>query len=241
MTDEFGFAVRPMTEAERKYSYTQSAQIRGQTGNIGFLRADMDTTGEGFYSTWNDFNREWKTQEFKDELDSVVNTLRSGDSEVHFLRNRTALEFYCCCHPDAAIDSFGNYGLRVDTEQYSYMMRVNPGKGEYNLYCYCYRRELLDQHLKEAERGIRFIDSSYKELFYLKDGDRIQITYRDGAKEEYVCRYIDPTHLEVGGGVCNLFHICEFAEHMEDIGARVEPVTDKEIASRSKERRDKER
>ena len=40
--------VRPMTEAEQLYSYTQSQQIQGQTGCIGYLRADMDTDGNGF-------------------------------------------------------------------------------------------------------------------------------------------------------------------------------------------------
>ena len=238
MADELGFTVRPMTEAEHKYSYTQSAQLRGQTGNIGFLRADMDTNGQGFYSTWNDFNREWKTQDFRDELDRVIGALRSKESPVHFLRNRTDLERYCLSHPEAVIDSHNNYGFRADTKNYAYMMRVTPAQGEYNLYCYCYRRGPLDRHLKEAERGIRFIDSGYGELFRIPDGGRIQITYRDGAKEEYVCRYIDPTHLEVGGGSCNLFHTCEFAEHMEGIGARAEPAADKEVTpqDRGKER-----
>ncbi len=32
--------LRPMTQEERLYSYTQSSQIGSQTGNIGHLRAD---------------------------------------------------------------------------------------------------------------------------------------------------------------------------------------------------------
>ena len=43
--------VRPMTKPEMMYCYTQSQQIRSQTGNIGYLRADMDTNGKGFFST----------------------------------------------------------------------------------------------------------------------------------------------------------------------------------------------
>ena len=42
--------IRPITKTERMYCYTQSQQIRSQTGNIGYLRADMDTDGTGFFA-----------------------------------------------------------------------------------------------------------------------------------------------------------------------------------------------
>ncbi len=29
-------------------------------------------------------------------------------------------------------------------------MRLNPYKGEYNLYCYCYVRDWLNKHLKQG-------------------------------------------------------------------------------------------
>jgi hypothetical protein len=37
--------------------------------------ADMDSNGEGFFSSWDDFRKDLKTQEFKDELDAVINEL----------------------------------------------------------------------------------------------------------------------------------------------------------------------
>ena len=218
-------SIRPMTEAERMYCYSQSGQIRSQTGNIGYLRADMDSNGLGFFSTWNGFRDDLKTQAFKDELDEVINHYRFGLVEA-FLKNRTEPTKYCYGHMDAHIPGDRNeFGFRVDTEKYSYMMRLNPGKGEYNLYCYCYRQDWLDRHLKEAERGIRFIDSRYNNLFRLKDGGKIRIIWRDGEQEEKICRYIDSTHLEVGSGPLNIYHICEFAERMEGGGAKVEPVS----------------
>ena len=39
---------RAMIEAEDKYTFRQSSQISSQTGLIGYLRADMDTDGNGF-------------------------------------------------------------------------------------------------------------------------------------------------------------------------------------------------
>ena len=47
--------IRAMTPAERNYCYLQSQQISMQTGLIGHLRADMDSNGKGFFSTFFDF------------------------------------------------------------------------------------------------------------------------------------------------------------------------------------------
>ena len=41
--------------------------------------------------------------------------------------------------------------------------RLNPYKGEENLFIYCYRRDWLDRHMKQAEKGIRFITPHYEE------------------------------------------------------------------------------
>ena len=181
--------IRPMTKPEMMYSYTQSQQIRSQTGNIGYLRADMDTNGKGFFSTWNGFRDDLKVEAFKDEFDAVINGLRFGEGPEFFLKDRTSLAKYCFSHPEAAIND-REFGVRVDTQNYAYMMRLNPNRGEYNLYCYCYRKDWLDHHLKEAERGIRFIDSSYNDLFRIPDGGKIRITYPDGDRREETCRYV---------------------------------------------------
>ena len=71
--------LRPMTREERIYSYTQSSQIGSQTGNIGHLRADMDSGGESFFFTWFDFRKDLKTEGFKAELDDVINHFRFSD------------------------------------------------------------------------------------------------------------------------------------------------------------------
>ena len=82
---------RAMTMDEDKYTFSQSSQICGQTGLIGYLRADMDTDGNGFFSTWNDWRKDMKTQEFKDEFDEIINSLRE---EGNILHNRATLAKY---------------------------------------------------------------------------------------------------------------------------------------------------
>jgi len=211
---------RVLTEAERKYTFSQSQQLSMQTGLIGYLRADFGSTGKEFYSTWNDFRKDLKTDDFKKEFDLVINSYRFGDGE--FLSGRSTMSKFCYEHPESSYEDDRNqYGVRVDTERYSYLMRLNPNRGEYNLYCYCYQKEWLNNHLKNAERGIRFIDPHYQEQFRIADGEKISIKLGDGKTMERTCRYIDDYHLEVG---TNLYHICEFAELCERNGHTVEPA-----------------
>ena len=210
---------RAMTEEEDKYTFSQSSQISGQTGLIGYLRADMDTDGNGFFSTWFDWRKDLKTDDFKTELDEVINSLREKGDILH---NRGALAIYCRSTPQAKMNTDQEYyGVRVDTEKYAYLMRLNPNKGEYNLYCYCYRRDWLDDHIKQARRGIRFITPNYQEKFRIADGEKVRITLSGGEQFDRVCRYIDDYHLEVGDLT---FHICEFAERMAQNRSTVVPL-----------------
>ena len=216
MTD---YEKRAMTEEEDKYTFSQSAQISGQTGLIGYLRADMDTDGNGFFSTWFDWRKDLKTDEFKTELDEVINSLRE---EGDILHSRGALALYCRTTPQSRMNTEQEYyGVRVNTEKYAYLMRLNPNKGEYNLYCYCYRRDWLDDHIKQARRGIRFITPNYQEKFRIADGEKVRITLSDGEEIDRTCRYLDDYHLEVGDVI---FHICEFAERMQQNGSTVVPL-----------------
>ena len=208
--------LRPMTQAEQAYCYTQSQQICMQTGLIGHLRADFGSNGTGFYSTFFDFRDSLKSDDFKAEFDDVINALREDKQYGGILTNRTAMSKFCHKHPGSSIEPDYNYGFRADTDHYSYMLRVTPRKGEYNLYCYCYIRQWLEGHMKRAERGIRFITPDYKELFRIADGDKVRIITKGGEKREMTCYYIDDYHLETSSGRGrNLYHICEFAERME--------------------------
>ena len=210
---------RAMTEVEDKYTFAQSPQIASQTGLIGYLRADMDTDGNGFFSTWNDWRKDLKTDEFKQEFDEIINSLRE---EGDILHNRAALSKYCHSTPQARMNTdYEYYGIRVDTERYAYLLRISPNKGEYNLYCYCYRRDWLDDHIRQAKRGIRFIKPNYEEKFRIADGEKVLITLANGDQTPRTCRYIDDYHFEVGGMP---YHICEFAEMVEANGDKIIPL-----------------
>lgn len=211
-----------LNPAEEKYSYRQSQQIKMQTGFIGHLRADFGSTGKEFFSSWFEFNKALKTQEFSDELDTIIYSLRSKGK---LLQDRDTLKSFCLSHPEWRLsDDYGYYGVRINTQNYAYILRLIPRKGDYNLYCHCYVRDRLNNHIRNAEKGIRFIDSSYNEQFRINDGDDIRITTEDGTKFDRTCRYIDLYHVEVGS---ELYHICQFAELVEKNGWKVEPARQK--------------
>ena len=142
-------SIRSIKPEEIQFSYTQSQNDNIESGCIGFLRGDFDTNGKGFYSTWEDKVSESKTESFKREFDTVINSLRFGYGEL--LKDRGSLSSYCHKHPEGVIE--GNYtkeyGFRVDTDEHSYILRCNATKGDYNFYIYAYDRSIFEKHLDE--------------------------------------------------------------------------------------------
>ncbi len=214
--------VTPITTNLEKYTFKQSNQLYQQTGCIGYLRADLGSSGKEFHSTWNDTCSFFKTDEFKKEFDDVINALRLDEKYGKMLGDRTSLSKYC--HDNAKQYSGEDkqyFGVRVDTDNHTYLLRLNPRQGEYNLYCYCYVKKYLETQLVQASKGIRFITPHYREIFRIPDGDKIRIIHSDGERYDKTCRYIDDYHTEVGD---RLYHICEFAELMERNGSKVIPL-----------------
>ena len=88
------------------------------------------------------------------------------------------------------------------------------------------------------KKEIRFIDSRYRELFRIQDGDSIEISYPNGDKVERNCTFLDEYHTRVG---MMIFHICEFAERMEGIGATYKPVKEHVLKSPKQAQPDRDR
>lgn len=51
-----------------------------------------------------------------------------------------------------------------------------------------------ENRAEPQEKQIRFIDSHYNLKFYIPDGGKIRITFRDGHIADRVCKYIDDYH-----------------------------------------------
>lgn len=216
--------MRVATSAERLYAAGQSTQIAGQAGCVGHLRVDMGADGQDFLKAWTDHQKNLNCEEFQAEFETVLNALAVDEQYGGFMKSRDAMGNFCREHPESGFNDGFAFGFRADTAQYSYLIKVNPYPGEENLFIYCYRRDWLNRHIKQAEKGIRFITPDYRELFRIPDGDMVRINRSDGTHIDRVCRYIDECHLEVGHGWDSLFHICQFAEQMERCGYSVIPL-----------------
>lgn len=99
--------IKPMQPEERLYSYQQSSQIRAQTGSIGYLRGDFGKTGTEFYTSWQDHIKSFRSDDFGDEFDKVVNALRFEDVGGGLFGSRNAMRLFCKENPDSAFQ--GNY------------------------------------------------------------------------------------------------------------------------------------
>lgn len=203
---------------ERLYLYKNSTQICAQTGFQGYVRGDFDNGGDRFFS---DFypHKSPCVNGFIDALQEVMDTLRDG-----ILKSFTTMKDFCI--GDGFDSRFqGNwteeFAFRIDHNGFAFLFRLIPMRGDYHVYVHCYYANWLDQHMDQAEDGIRFIDSSYQEKFRLEDGGRIRVTTIDGNVKERTCRYIDSYHVEVGD---YLYHICEYGEMCETSGTKVDPV-----------------
>lgn len=129
---------------------------------IGHLRGDF-AQGTEFWTTWWVHQEELVDQDFKDELDSVVNALRKNGP----LKNLSAMQSFCWKHKQAQMSPESGkdyYGFRVDTPKRRYYLRFLPLRGNYNFYIYCYQTDKLERAAALPPREERMSKQTIKVL-----------------------------------------------------------------------------
>lgn len=71
--------IREMLPNERDYAYTQSYQLMSQSGCITLMRGDFGNGGKTFYPDYEDQIRQYRTNEFAAEFDSVKLAVLTDD------------------------------------------------------------------------------------------------------------------------------------------------------------------
>ena len=145
--------LRPASPEEAGLFYAQTPERDEELGAIGHVRIYFGHNGgEGFRHTWRPRGPgELNTQEFREELDVVLNDLRKG-----VLRNLSSMRRYCsgsggaieggtCCQ---------NYGFTLETERYLYRLRCNPTEGDYQAYLNCFDKQAQQMGLTEKGRQV---------------------------------------------------------------------------------------
>lgn len=217
--------LRTATSAERLYAYQQCDQIANLCGSPGHMRLELDDIGTAYRSHWENSTPDQNTPKFKAEFDTVLDMLRFDKQYGQVLKNCTTMIDYCLAYPESRIGSTHAYVFRADTSGYSYLLRCTPTEFFDTVHIYSYSRNCLDQHMKQAEKGIRFITSDGKEKFRVPDGEHIRIITGGGDTRDRTARYIDESHVglfhEWGS---NVYHIRELAERLAQTGGTVIPM-----------------
>ena len=149
------YKMRPITKEEKSATFQMKREAVETVGNIGYMKADIDIDGEGFYKDWYGLSKESNNQSFKDTFNEVLKSLRS---DGNMLESKGALAYFCYKEKPYKFKDRNEYGVRVDAGDYSFLMRLNPNKGERDLFCNCFEKDKLDKYLerkalnKEKER-----------------------------------------------------------------------------------------
>ncbi len=133
----------PFLEIGKDEEYLLFSTSLQEQARIGHLRGDFGC-GTEFWTTWWDQHEEFKSQDFKDELDDLVNTLRKDGP----LKDLSTMQRFCWDHPQARMSpeaSSRSYAFRIDTERHRYYLRFIPERGDYNFYILCYRTEEFEK------------------------------------------------------------------------------------------------
>lgn len=145
MSDE-KYPFSQIGENEEDMLFTTAVQDQAR---IGHLRGDFGR-GTEFWTTWWDRHDELKGQDFKDELDDLVNTLRQDGP----LRSLSAMQQFCREHPHAQMSPRAGadyYAFRIDTAKHRYYLRFFPRQREYNFYIFCYQTDQFRESLSQPD------------------------------------------------------------------------------------------
>ena len=151
----------PASPEEAGLFFAQTPEKDKNLGAIGHVRMDFGSGGKSFYHTW--WSRgpeELNTQEFKAELQEVVDELRKT-----VLKSLGSMRRYCWGHGGEISGGSlcQNYGFTVETERYLYRLRCNPAEGDYQAYLSCFDKQA--QQMGLTEKGRRMLRDAADSAF----------------------------------------------------------------------------
>lgn len=133
---------------ERDLAYSQSEEADVSSGCIGHLRGYFSHSVT-LETSW--FPHYWDAkcndQTFKDDLKRVVEWLQEDYAP---LKSMFAVQRFCRRQDEFGLSDLDRdaCGVRIETPGYRYMLRCHPLKGDYNMYLYCYSKEVGKSEVK---------------------------------------------------------------------------------------------
>ena len=133
----------------RPENFFHNSKTEQTKGLIGYIRGDFGRDGDELWNTWFDHNEKLKTNEFKEDLDKVMKSLRE-----RLFTERSWMRSVAFNHPDSKINSeiTNSYGMFVETNMYEYDIRLITENGNYDFYIYCYDKRFQEPQYLNAKR-----------------------------------------------------------------------------------------
>ena len=152
MADSDNLKVRPASHEEAGLFFAMKPEEDAALGCIGHVRMDFGRGGREFWHTWHPRGpEELNSQTFKDELATVVNTLRES-----VLKDLNGMREYCCSHGGAIPGGWTpNHGFVVETDNYRYCLRCNPVPGDYQGYLTCFDKRVQEMNLSGQAQTVQ--------------------------------------------------------------------------------------
>ncbi|MBR4608069.1 MAG: hypothetical protein IKO41_17825 [Lachnospiraceae bacterium] len=136
--------MRKLNKNEEAYAFSRNKEIDEASGCVGHLRGDFGSAGtQFFHSWWPHQNDVLNTPEFKEAFGNVMDSLKRG-----CLGSRRECAKFCWENLDQNFGEYHGFGGRVDEGDYAFIFRLNPKRGDYDIYVYCYVRSMLNEALK---------------------------------------------------------------------------------------------
>ena len=130
-------------EKLRALSFVAEREVMESTGFIGYFRGhyENETLWQKFF--WSQLMP--MTKDFTDDFRSMLNSQKQ-------FKDLNSMRDYCSECKEAQFANEGNteYAARIDTSNYSYLLRMLPEQG--NLFAFCYNKEKLNEYLKSKKR-----------------------------------------------------------------------------------------
>ena len=201
---------------EKEFVYMN--REHSERGCIGRLRGDFGSSGDRFYSTWEDESRELKTDDFRTELDEVVNHFRLN-SDMPVLKSRSDMARVCYEQESYTIDNAWTdmYVFKVQTEKHTHYLRCCPAQGDYNFYLYSYNTEKLQQY-----KDVKYVEQTYGDItadkFFKTDAGVTEVYYNPDADAGGQLVYIEASDNIIKEAAEKFKNPKDFFSHIEGMG-----------------------
>ena len=179
------YTLEKIAQEEFEYTFAPRNEDKNNRGCICYIRGYFDNTVyERLQTSSMIENRDnyikYKTQDFSLECDNVINYFRF-QSDTPILKSRTKMSNIAYDTQAQRLKSDNEVcGYRLTTNENVYYFRCCPRRGDYNVYVYCYNREMLDRY-RDLQFAEKYCDSLNTDKFYIGTSGITQIYYNPDA------------------------------------------------------------